>query len=199
MPSYPPAFLRVIEELSRLPGVGGKTAQRLAFFMLKNSPEKARSLSQALAMLHEQVKTCRSCFNLSDQELCPICSDAKRSPSPICVVEEPKDLGAIERTGDFAGRYHVLLGSLSPLEGIGPDDLKIRELLERLKGGEVSEVIVATNSDVEGEATALYLARLIKPLGIKLTRLASGLPMGAELEYADQITVARALANRREL
>jgi recombination protein RecR len=199
VPSYPPAFLRVIEELSRLPGVGGKTAQRLAFFMLKNSPEKARSLSQALALLHEQVKTCRVCFNLSDQELCPICSDPRRAPSPICVVEEPKDLGAIERTGDFAGRYHVLLGSLSPLEGIGPDDLKIRELLERLKGGEVAEVIVATNSDVEGEATALYLARLIKPLGIKLTRLASGLPMGAELEYADQITVARALANRREL
>ena len=199
MPSYPPAFLRVIEELSRLPGVGGKTAQRLAFFMLKNSPENARSLSRALASLHEQVKTCRICFNLSDSELCPICSDDKRSSATLCVVEEPKDLGAIERTGDFAGRYHVLLGSLSPLEGIGPDELKIRELIERLKGGEVTEVIVATNPDVEGEATSLYLARLIKPLGVKLTRLASGLPMGAELEYADQVTVARALANRREL
>lgn len=189
----------MIEELSRLPGVGGKTAQRLAFFMLKNSPENARSLSAALSALHEQVKTCRTCFNLSDKELCPICSDEKRSDKTICVVEEPKDLGAIERTGDFAGRYHVLLGSLSPLEGIGPDDLKIRELLGRLQGGDVTEVIVATNPDVEGEATALYLAKLIKPLGIKLTRLASGLPMGAELEYADQITVARALANRREL
>jgi recombination protein RecR len=199
MPSYPPAFLRVIEELSRLPGVGSKTAQRLAFYLLKNSPENARSLSTALSLLHDQVKTCRSCFNLSDSELCPICSDDKRSPSTICVVEEPKDLGAIERTGDFNGRYHVLLGSLSPLEGIGPDELKIVELIERLKDGSVTEVIVATNPDVEGEATSLYLARLIKPLGIKLTRLASGLPMGAELEYADQITVARALANRREL
>jgi recombination protein RecR len=199
MPSYPPAFLRVIEELSRLPGVGSKTAQRLAFFMLKNSPQNAKSLGTALALLHEQVKTCRNCFNLSDNELCPICSDGKRSPATLCVVEEPKDLGAIERTGDFAGRYHVLLGSLSPLEGIGPDELKIRELIERLKDGQVTEVIVATNPDVEGEATSLYLARLIKPLGIKLTRLASGLPMGAELEYADQITVARALANRREL
>lgn len=199
MPSYPPAFLRVIEELSRLPGVGGKTAQRLAFFMLKNSPENARSLSQALALLHEQVKTCKACFNLSDLELCPVCSDPKRVQNQICVVEEPKDLGAIERSAEFAGRYHVLLGSLSPLEGIGPDDLKIKELIERLKGGEVTEVIVATNPDVEGEATALYLAKLIKPMGIKLTRLASGLPMGAELEYADQITVARALANRREL
>ena len=199
MPSYPPAFLRVIEELSRLPGVGGKTAQRLAFFMLKNSPDNARSLAAALALLHEQVKTCKTCFNLSDSEFCPICSDEKRLNTVICVVEEPKDLGAIERTGDFAGRYHVLLGSLSPLEGIGPDELKIKELIDRLRDSPVTEVIVATNPDVEGEATSLYLARLIKPLGIKLTRLASGLPMGAELEYADQITVARALANRREL
>jgi recombination protein RecR len=199
MPSYPPAFLRVIEELSRLPGVGSKTAQRLAFFMLKSSPENALSLSQSLAELHTQVRTCRLCFNLSDSELCPVCSDPKRALTPLCVVEEPMDLGAIERTGEFHGRYHVLLGSLSPLEGIGPDDLKIRELLERLRGDEVKEVIVATNPDVEGEATALYLARLIKPLGIKLTRLASGLPMGAELEYADQITIARALSNRREI
>jgi recombination protein RecR len=189
----------VIEELSRLPGVGGKTAQRLAFFMLKNSPDSARSLASALSALHEQVKTCSTCFNLSEHETCPICADSRRKAEVLCVVEEPKDLGAIERTGDFHGRYHVLLGSLSPLEGIGPDELKIGELLKRLQGGEVKEVIVATNPDVEGEATALYLAKLIKPLGIKLTRLASGLPMGAELEYADQITVSRALANRREL
>jgi recombination protein RecR len=199
MPSYPPAFLRVIEELSRLPGVGGKTAQRLAFFMLKNSPQNARSLGAALTELHSQVKTCKICFNLSEEELCGICRDSKRLSTQICVVEEPKDLGAIERTGEFAGRYHVLLGSLSPLEGIGPDELKIKELMERLRQGGVQEVIVATNVDVEGEATALYLARLVKPLGIKLTRLASGLPMGAELEYADQVTVSRALANRREL
>jgi recombination protein RecR len=199
MPSYPPAFLRVIEELSRLPGVGGKTAQRLAFFMLKNSPQKARSLGAALTLLHEQVKTCAVCFNLSDSERCVICADDKRNPAQICVVEEPKDLGAIERTGEFSGRYHVLLGSLSPLEGIGPDELKIGELMQRLAQGGVREVIVATNADVEGEATALYLARLIKPLGIRLTRLASGLPMGSELEYADQVTVSRALANRREL
>jgi recombination protein RecR len=199
VPSYPPAFLRVLEELSRLPGIGGKTAQRLAFFMLKSSPESARNLASALSALHEQVKTCSHCFNLSENLVCPICSDARRRQDQICVVEEPKDLGAIERTGEFSGRYHVLLGSLSPLEGIGPDDLKIVELLGRLKGGEVKEVIVATNPDVEGEATALYLAKLIKPLGIKLTRLASGLPMGAELEYADQITISRALANRREL
>lgn len=199
MPSYPPAFLKVVEELSRLPGVGSKTAQRLAFFMLKSSPENARTLGQSLISLHEQVRTCRTCFNLSESEVCPICADSRRLASQICVVEEPKDLGAIERTGEFKGLYHVLLGCLSPLEGVGPDELKIRELLERLKAGEVEEVIVATNPDVEGEATALYLARLIKPLGVRMTRLALGLSMGSELEYADQVTVARALSGRREL
>ncbi|MES2201873.1 MAG: recombination mediator RecR [candidate division FCPU426 bacterium] len=199
MPSYPPAFMRVVEELSRLPGLGSKTAQRLAFFMLKSSPQSAKALAQSLESLHAQVKTCRVCFNLSETELCPICADPTRLAQVICVVEEPNDLGAIERTGEFRGLYHVLLGSLSPLEGIGPDELKIKELLARLTKGGVDEVIAATNHSVEGEATALYLARLIKPLGVKLTRLASGLPMGADLEYADQVTVARAMAGRREI
>lgn len=198
MSSYPPAFMRVVEELSRLPGVGSKTAQRLAFFMLKSSPESAAALSSSLARLHEQVKTCVVCFNLSESQLCPICSDSRRQKEFICVVEEPNDLGAIERTAEFRGLYHVLLGSLSPLEGIGPDELKIKELMARIGQGGIEEVIIATNHSVEGEATALYLARLIKPLGIKLTRLASGLPMGADLEYADQVTVARAFNGRRE-
>jgi len=197
--SYPPAFMRMVEELSRLPGVGSKTAQRLAFHMLRSSPESARALSNSLAQLHEQVKTCSVCFNLSESELCPICADSRRQRQFICVVEEPNDLGAIERTGEFMGLYHVLLGSLSPLEGIGPDELKIKELLARIGQGGIEEVIVATNHSVEGEATALYLARLIKPLGVRLTRLASGLPMGADLEYADQVTVARAFAGRREI
>jgi recombination protein RecR len=190
--------MQLVEELSRLPGVGSKTAQRLAFFMLKSSPESALSLSNSLAQLHAQVKTCSVCFNLSDSKLCPICSDSRRQRQFICVVEEPNDLGAIERTGEFKGLYHVLLGSLSPLEGIGPEELKIKELLSRIGQGGIEEVIVATNHSVEGEATALYLARLLKPSQVKLTRLASGLPMGADLEYADQVTVARALAGRRE-
>lgn len=191
--------MRIVEELSRLPGVGSKTAQRLAFFMLKSSPESALSLSKSLAQLHEQVKTCSVCFNLSESKLCPICADERRQRQFICVVEEPNDLGAIERTAEFKGLYHVLLGSLSPLEGIGPDELKIKELLARIALGGIEEVIIATNHSVEGEATALYLARLIKPSGVKLTRLASGLPMGADLEYADQITVARAFTGRREI
>ncbi len=199
MASYPPAFLRAIEELARLPGLGSKTAQRLAFFLLKREPQQAKALGEALLALHAQVRSCRICFNLSESETCPICADERRNPRLICVVEEPKDLGAIERTGEFKGRYHVLMGSLSPLEGVGPEDLRIVELLARVKEGGIEELIVATNPDVEGEATALYLAKLIKPLGVRMTRLASGLPMGAELEYADQVTVARALSGRREL
>lgn len=199
MPSYPPAFLRAMEELSRLPGIGSKTAQRLAFHILKSPPDQARALHRSLAELHEQVKSCKVCFNLSGAELCPVCADGRRNEAQVCVVEEPSDLGAIERTGEYHGRYHVLLGSLSPLEGIGPDELKIRELLQRLGEGKITEVIVATNPNVEGEATSLYLSKLIKPLGIAMTRLASGLPMGGELEYADQMTLARAMAHRREL
>jgi recombination protein RecR len=190
--------MRVVEEFSRLPGVGSKTAQRLAFFMLKSSPESASSLAKSLAQLHAQVKTCRDCFNLSESELCPICSDSRRQRKLLCVVEEPNDLGAIERTGEYKGLYHVLLGCLSPLEGVGPDELKIAELLKRVEAGGIEEVIVATNHSVEGEATALYVARQLKATGVKLTRLASGLPMGADLEYADQVTVVRALEGRSE-
>jgi recombination protein RecR len=197
--SYPPAFLRLAEHLARLPGVGGKTAQRLAFYMLKAGPEQARALAQSLQELHEQTRTCSVCFNLSQTEICDICDNPRRDPARICVVEEPKDVGAVEKTGEFSGLYHVLLGCLSPLEGIGPDSLKIRELLLRLEKTRVEEVIVATNPDVEGEATAMYLAKLIKPLQVRVTRLASGLPMGSELEYTDQVTLARAFAGRREL
>lgn len=199
MMSYPPGFLKLVEELSRLPGVGGKTAQRLAFHLLKAGPPRAQSLAQCLGDLHASTFSCSQCFNLSDQELCDVCRSPSRDRAQICVVEEPQDAASIERTGEFKGLYHLLLGTLSPLNGVGPEDLKIAELLQRLSAGEVKEVIVATNPDVEGEATALYLAKLVKPLGIRVTRLASGLPLGGDLEFTDDLTLARAFVGRREI
>jgi len=183
--------------LAKLPGVGEKTAQRLAFHILKLPPEYARELSEALAALRDEVRLCSSCCNLTAQDPCPICQDPQRDGRIICVVESVPDLHAIERTREFRGRYHVLHGALSPLDGVGPDQLKIKELLPRLSG--VEEVIVATDPTVEGEATALYLTRLLKPLGLRVTRIAQGVPMGGDLEYADQVTLARALQGRREL
>ena len=183
--------------LARLPGVGEKTAQRLAFHILKSPPEYARELAEALLALRDEVRLCSSCCNLTAQDPCPICSDAQRDARVICVVESVPDLLAIERTREFRGRYHVLHGALSPLDGVGPDQLKIKELLPRLSG--VEEVIVATDPTVEGEATALYLTRLVKPLGVRVTRIAQGVPTGSDLEYADQVTLARALQGRREI
>ena len=182
---------------AKLPGVGEKTAQRLAFHVLKSPPEYAIDLAQALLALRAEVRLCSSCCNLTAQDPCAICRDGQRDPKIICVVESVPDLLAVERTREFRGRYHVLHGALSPLDGVGPDQLKIKELLPRLSG--VEEVIVATDPTVEGEATALYLARLLKPLGVRLTRIAQGLPMGGDLEYADQVTLARALQGRRDL
>jgi recombination protein RecR len=196
---YPEPVARLIEALQRLPGIGPKTAQRLAFFMLKRPASEVRELAESLVAVKERIVSCSTCFNVTDQDPCRICSDPARDPSVLCIVEEPNDLLAMERTGEFKGRYHVLLGALSPLEGIGPDDLKVRELLARLEVGGTSEAILATNANVEGEATALYLTKLIRPLGVRITRIARGLPVGGDLEYADQVTLAKALEGRREV
>jgi recombination protein RecR len=184
--------------LAKLPGVGEKTAQRLAFHILKAPSEYARDLAQALLALREEVRLCSVCCNLTAEDPCAICRDSQRDGRVICVVETVPDLLAIERTREFRGRYHVLHGALSPLDGVGPDQLKLKELIPRLSQG-VDEVIVATDPTVEGEATALYITRLVKPLGVRVTRIAQGLPMGGDLEYADQVTLARALQGRREL
>jgi recombination protein RecR len=190
---------RLVKELAKLPGIGEKTAQRLAFHVLKAGPAYAGDLAAAIAGVVRDVRLCSSCQTLTDHDPCGICRDERRDPRMICVVEGVPDLVAIERTHEFRGRYHVLHGALSPLDGVGPGDLKIRELLLRLEHQPADEVVVATNPDVEGEATALYLTKLLKPLGIKVTRIAQGVPMGGDLEYADQVTLARALAGRREL
>jgi recombination protein RecR len=198
----PDALNRLVAQLSKLPGIGEKTAQRLAFHVLRSPPEFARSLAGALNEVVERVRLCPRCFSLTDgppDAPCTFCTDPRREDKVLCVVEGIADELAIERTREFKGRYHVLHGVLSPLEGVGPDQLRIRELLVRLESGNVDEVIVATNPDVEGEATALYLVRLLRPMGIKVTRLAQGIPMGGDLEYADQATLARALAARRDL
>jgi len=184
---------------AKLPGVGEKTAQRLAFHVLKSPPEYAQDLAAALIALRQDVRLCSTCCNLTAQDPCPVCKDPQRDSRIICVVESVPDLLAVERTREFRGRYHVLHGALSPLDGIGPDQLKIKELLPRLQAEGVEEVIVATDPTVEGEATALYLTRLIKPLGVRVTRIAQGVPMGGDLEYADQVTLARALQGRREM
>ena len=199
MAYYPEPVARLIDALQRLPGIGPKTAQRLTFYMLKRPADEVRELGDALLAVKEKISHCRTCFNVTDEDPCRICSDPRRDEHLICVVEEPNDLLAMERTGEFRGRYHVLLGALSPLDGIGPDDLKIRELLTRLEGRETSEVILATNPNVEGEATALYLAKLLRPLVGRLTRIARGLPVGGDLEYADQVTLSKALEGRREI
>lgn len=189
----------LINELAKLPGIGPKTAQRLAFHLLKGTDSDAKKLSHAIIHAKETMRFCKTCFNMTDKEVCNICSDPIRDDTAIVVVEEPKDIISVEKTHEFRGRYHVLQGAISPIDGIGPDDLRIRELLQRLQQSKVEEIIVATNPNVEGEATAMYLARLIKPLGIKVTRIASGLPVGADLEYADEVTLSRALEGRKEL
>ena len=199
MAYYPEPVARLIEALQRLPGIGPKTAQRLTFFMLKRPIDEVRELADSLLAVKERIVYCSTCFNVTEQDPCRICSDPARDTGLLCVVEEPNDLLAMERTGEFKGRYHVLLGALSPLEGIGPDDLKVRELLARLDAGGATEVILATNPNVEGEATALYLAKLMRPLGVRITRIARGLPVGGDLEYADQVTLSKALEGRREV
>lgn len=189
---------RLIDELAKMPGIGPKTAQRLAFYILKIPGDEALALSEAIRAVKEKVRRCSICFHITEEDPCIICRDEDRDPTLICVVEEANDVLALEKIGDFKGRYHVLGGALSPLDGVGPDDLHIRELLERIKDG-VGEVILATNPNVEGEATALYLMKLIKPSKIRITRVARGLPMGGDLEYADQATLSRALEDRIEL
>jgi len=189
----------LISQFSRLPGIGKKTAQRLAFSILEQPPERAKQFADALVNAREKIHFCKICQCFTDLDVCPICADAKRDKSVICVVEDPKDVMAFERTREYSGVYHVLHGVISPLDNVGPDDLKIKELMSRLSSGEVKEIIMATNPTVEGEATASYLSRLVKPMGIKVTRLAYGVPVGADLEYADEYTLARALEGRNEI
>jgi recombination protein RecR len=199
MTYYAEPIARLLEELERLPGVGPKSAQRLAFHILKGDDETAQRLADAIVEVKRQIHFCSRCFNFASEELCEYCADSGRDGSAICVVEEPRDVVAIERTGEFKGAYHVLQGAISPIDGVGPEQLKVRELILRLEDGSVTEVVIATNPNVEGETTALYLARLIKPLGVKVTRIASGLPVGGDLEYADEVTLGRALEARREM
>jgi recombination protein RecR len=189
----------LVDELGRLPGIGPKSAQRIAFYLLKAAPEDAKRLAQAVLEAKERVSWCRRCFNFAEGDLCVYCRDERRDPTVLCVVEEPRDIVAVERTQEYRGRYHVLLGAISPIEGVGPEQLKIRELLARVSDEGVQEVILATNPNIEGEATAMYLARLLKPLGLRVTRIASGLPVGGDLEYADEVTLGRALEGRREV
>jgi recombination protein RecR len=196
--SLPDPLIRLIEELQRLPGIGPKSAQRLAFHILKNPREQADRLIDAVREVKEQVTYCSVCNNITDVDPCGYCRNPGRDRHVICVVEEPQNVAAIEKTREFKGLYHVLMGAISPLQGIGPDDLKIKGLLGRVGNG-VNEVILATNPTVEGEATAIYLARLLKPLGVKVTRIAMGVPVGSELEYADEITMHKALEGRREV
>jgi recombination protein RecR len=190
---------RLIEELNRLPGIGPKTASRLTFHLLRSSEEQAQALANAIAGLHEMVVTCAVCFNIAESSPCPICDDNQRDRTMLCVVEEPLDLLAIERTGQYDGLYHVLHGAISPIEGVGPEDLKISELVGRLNENPVEEVIMATNPSLEGESTAMYISRQLTTLGIRVTRLAHGLPVGGDLEYADEVTLSRALEGRREI
>lgn len=189
----------LIDELGRLPGVGPKGAQRIAFHLLAADPADVQRLAELLTEVKEKVRFCRVCGNVAQEDTCRICQDVRRDGSVLCVVEEPKDVVAIERTREFRGRYHVLGGAISPIEGVGPDDLRVRELMTRLSDGEVTELILATDPNTEGEATATYLARLVKPMSLKVTRLASGLPVGGDLEYADEVTLGRAFEGRRLL
>ena len=199
MAYYPEPVARLIEALQRLPGIGPKSAQRMTFFLLKRPIEEVRELSESLVAVKEQIVSCQTCFNVTEQDPCRICADPARDRRLLCIVEEPNDLLAMERTGEYRGHYHVLLGALSPLDGIGPEDLKVRELLARVETGEATEVILATNPNVEGEATAIFLAKLLRPLGMRVTRIARGLPVGGDLEYADQVTLSKALEGRREI
>lgn len=189
----------LIDELGRMPGVGPKSAQRIAFHLLKVSKDDALRLARAIAEVKEKVRFCEICFNVAEGERCGICADPRRDTTVVCVVEEARDLVAVEKTGEFRGRYHVLQGAISPIEGIGPEQLRVRELLDRIGREGISEVILCTNPNLEGEATALYLGRLLKPLGVRVTRIASGLPVGGDLEYADELTLGRALEGRRDI
>ena len=196
---YDGAVADLIDELGRLPGIGPKSAQRIAFYLLQSDPVDVRRLADVLITVKERVRFCVICGHVTEEETCRICRDPRRDPTALCVVEESKDVIAIEKTGEYRGRYHVLGGAISPIDGIGPDDLRIRELLARLADGEVVEIIIATDPNLEGEATATYLARLLAPMGLTVTRLASGLPVGGDLEYADEVTLGRAFAGRRRL
>ena len=196
---YEGVIQNLIDELGQLPGVGPKGAQRIAFHLLAADPADVRRLAATLLEMKDRVRFCRTCGNVAEEDECRICRDGRRDPALICVVEEPKDVVAIERTREFRGRYHVLGGAISPIDGIGPDDLRIKELMTRLADGTVSELILATDPNLEGEATATYLARLVKPMGLRVTRPASGLPVGGDLEYADEVTLGRAFEGRRLL
>lgn len=199
MRSVPRSVERLIEELNRLPGIGPKTASRLTFYLLRSPEEQVQALAKAVGELHEKVVTCAVCLNIAETSPCSICGDAQRDRSVICVVEEPLDVLAIERTGRYDGLYHVLHGAISPVEGVGPEDLKIDELRRRLQTNQIQEVILATNPNLEGESTAMYISRQLGSLGVRVTRLAHGLPMGGDLEYADEVTLTRALEGRREM
>lgn len=194
-----PAIQKLLDELERLPGVGPKSAQRMAYFILNSDTDVALRLAEAIEEVKQTVTFCKQCFNYAQDELCEICASSRRNPGVICVVSEPRDIPPIERTGVFSGLYHVLGGALSPMDGIGPEDLRISELLGRLASEDVHEVLIATNPNIEGETTATYLARLIKPLGLKVTRPASGLPVGGDLEFADEVTLGRALESRTDM
>ncbi len=195
--TYTAPVQTLIDELGRLPGVGPKSAQRIAFHLLKIPADDVHRLAAAITDAKQRVRFCERCFNVAEDALCPICSDPSRDPSIVCVVEESRDIVALEKTGEFRGRYHVLLGAMSPLDGIGPEQLKVRELVTRIGAEDIEEVILCTNPNTEGEVTAMYLARLLKPLGLTVTRIASGLPVGGDLEYADELTLGRALEGRR--
>ena len=189
----------LIDELGRMPGVGPKSAQRIAFYLLKLPKEDAQRLAHAINEVKDRISFCTRCFNVAEGELCQLCLDERRDPTLVCVVEEPRDIVAVEKTQEFRGRYHVLQGAINPIEGVGPEQLRVKELLARLDTEGIVEVILCTNPNIEGEATAMYLARLLKPLGLKVTRIASGLPVGGDLEYADELTLGRALEGRREV
>ncbi len=196
---FEPPVQRLVDELARLPGIGRKSAQRLAFHLLNAEETDAVRLADAITSMRREVRLCTRCFNVTAEEECSICRDLRRDTSIVCVVERAQDIPVIEKTGEFSGRYHVLGGAISPIEGIGPDQLRARELLDRIDGENITEVIVAANPTLEGDATAMFLARMLKPLGVKVTRLASGLPVGGDLDYADEITLGRALSGRKEL
>jgi recombination protein RecR len=199
MPDFAPPIARLIDELKHLPGIGQKTAQRLAFHLLRAMPEEALALAEAIRDAKQNIRFCSVCNNITDADPCFYCTSATRNRKSICVVEEPVNIMAIERTRQYGGLYHVLGGSLSPLQGIGPEQLKIRSLIERLKGAGIEEIIIATNPTAEGEATAMYISKLIKPLGVRVTRIGVGIPVGSDMEYADEVTMLKAMEGRREL
>lgn len=199
MATYTTPVQVLIDELGRLPGIGPKSAQRIAFHLLKAPADDVIRLANALTEAKAKVRFCARCWNVADAEYCPICSDDRRDPTVVCVVEEARDIVAIERTGEFRGRYHVLLGAMNPLEGIGPEQLKVKELFARITPEDITEVILCTNPNTEGEVTAMYLARMLTPFGVRVTRIASGLPVGGDLEYADELTLGRALEGRRDV